>query len=140
MCQVSFTMTNVNECEVAQSCPTLCYSMNTRLLRPCDFLGKSTEVGCHFLLQGIFRPQGSNLGLLHCRQMLFHLSPTQAQFLGQEDSLEETVITHSSILAWRNPWTEEPGGLQSRGLQIVGHDLMTKQQFYYLKKINLIGG
>ena len=38
------------------------------------------------------------------------------------------MATHSSILAWRIPWTEEPGGLQSIGLQRVGHDLVTKQQ------------
>ena len=42
--------------------------------------------------------------------------------LGQEDPLEEGVATHSSILAWRMPWTEEPGGLQSIGLQKVGHN------------------
>ena len=42
--------------------------------------------------------------------------------LGQEDPLEEEMATHSSILAWRIPWTEEPGGLQSRGLQRVGQD------------------
>ena len=46
----------------------------TRLLRPWDFLGKSTGVGCHFLLQGIFPTQGSNPGLLHYRQTLYHLS------------------------------------------------------------------
>ena len=40
--------------------------------------------------------------------------------------LEEGTATHSSILAWRIPWTEEPGGLQSRGSQRVGHDLATK--------------
>ena len=45
---------------------------------------------------------------------------------GQEDPLEEEMATHSSILAWGNPWTEEPGGLQSTGLQRVGHDLATK--------------
>ena len=39
-----------------------------------------------------------------------------------EDPLEEGTATHSSILAWRISWTEEPGGLQSMGLQIVGHD------------------
>ena len=53
--------------EVAQSCPTLCNPMDTRLLRPWDFLGKSPGVGCHFLLQGIFPTQGSNPGLPHCR-------------------------------------------------------------------------
>ena len=44
------------------------------------------------------------------------------QFLGQEDPLEEGMATHSSILAWEIPWTEEPGGLQSVGSQRVGHD------------------
>ena len=48
--------------------------------------------------------------------------------LGQEDPLEQEMTTHSSILAWKIPWTEEPGGLQSMGLQRVRHDLATKQQ------------
>ena len=47
--------------------------------------------------------------------------PDNARSLGQEDPLEEGMVTHSSILAWRIPWTEEPGGLQSTGLQRVGH-------------------
>ena len=47
---------------------------------------------------------------------------TQVQSLGQEDLLEEGLATHSNILAWRIPWTEEPSGLQSTGLQRVGHD------------------
>ena len=42
--------------------------------------------------------------------------------LGQEDPLEEGMATHSSILAWRIPWTEEPGALQSMGSQRVGHN------------------
>ena len=46
----------------------------TKLLCPWDFQGKSTGVGCHFLLQGIFPTQGSNPGLSHCRQMLYPLS------------------------------------------------------------------
>ena len=41
---------------------------------------------------------------------------------GWEDPLEEEMATHSSILAWRIPWKEEPGGLQAAGLQRVGHD------------------
>ena len=45
----------------------------------------------------------------------------QVQSLGQEDALEEGMATHSSILARRIPWTEEPGGLQSSGSQRVGH-------------------
>ena len=47
-------------------------------------------------------------------------------FLGWVDPLEEGMAIHSSILAWRIPWKEEPGGLQSMGLQRVGHDQMTK--------------
>ena len=43
------------------------------------------------------------------------------QFLGQEVALEKEMATHSGILAWEMPWTEEPGGLQSMGLQTVGH-------------------
>ena len=44
------------------------------------------------------------------------------QSLGQEDRLEKEMATHSSILAWRIPWTEEPGRLESIGSQRVGHD------------------
>ena len=47
---------------------------------------------------------------------------TRVQPLGWEDPLERGMATHSSILAWRIPWTEEPGGLQSMGSQRVGHD------------------
>ena len=47
---------------------------------------------------------------------------TWVQSLGREDPMEKKMATHSSILAWRIPWTEEPGGLQSVGLQRVGHD------------------
>ena len=52
----------------------------------------------------------------------------QAQSLGQEDPLEKEMATHSSILAWEIPWTEEPDRLQSTGSQRIRHDLMTKQQ------------
>ena len=45
--------------------------------------------------------------------------------LGREEPLEKEMVTHSSILAWRIPWTEEPDGLQSTGLQRVGHDWAT---------------
>ena len=50
----------------------------------------------------------------------------QVRSQGQEDPLEEEMATYSSIPAWGNPWTEEPGGLQSMGLQRGGHDLATK--------------
>ena len=47
---------------------------------------------------------------------------TWVQSLDWEDPLEDSMATHSSILAWRIPWTEEPGGLQTMGSQRVGHD------------------
>ena len=50
------------------------------------------------------------------------MQETQVQSLGQKDTLEKGMATHSSILAWRIPRTEEPGGLQSMGLQRVGCD------------------
>ena len=50
------------------------------------------------------------------------MQETQVRSLGQEDPLEKGLASHSSILAWRIPWTEEPGGLQFFGSQRVGHD------------------
>ena len=50
---------------------------------------------------------------------------TRVRSLGREDPLEKERATHSSILAWRIPWTEEPGGLQSMGSQRVGHNEAT---------------
>ena len=118
----------------------------TRLLHPWDFPGKNTGVGCHFLLQKIFPTQGSNPGLPYHRQTLYHLnqgsplSPLRASLVAQkvkrlpavretqvlsqgwEDLLEKEMATHSSILAWKIPWTEESGKPQSMGLQRVGHD------------------
>ena len=52
---------------------------------------------------------------------------TWVQSQGQEDPLDEGMATHSSILAWEILWTEEPDTLQSKGLQRVRHDLVTKQ-------------
>ena len=50
------------------------------------------------------------------------MQETWVQSLGREDPLEKEMATHSSILAWRIPWMEEPGRLQSMGSQRVGHD------------------
>ena len=63
------------------------------------------------------------------------MQETQVQSLDREDPLEKGMATHCSILAWRIPWTEEPCGLQSLGLQRVGHDLATKQQ----QKMDILG-
>ena len=64
------------------------------------------------------------------------MQETQVRSLGQEDPLEKEMATHSSILAWRIPWTEEPGGLQSMGSQRIVYDgaytlLHNKNNLYY---------
>ena len=56
------------------------------------------------------------------------MQETPVWSLGQEDPLEEGMATYSSILAWEIPWTEEPSGLQSVGLQRAGHNLVTEQK------------
>ena len=66
--------------------------------------------------------------------MVKHLSTmrkTQVRSLSGEDLLEKEMATHSSIIDWKIPWMEEPGGLQSMGLQRVGHDSATS---LYLKE------
>ena len=142
--------------------------MDTRLLHPWDFLGKSVGVCCHFLLQGTSRPRdrtqvshivdrcftiwanrevhSSIPGSGRCSgegigyplqyswaslvaQMIKNLPAmweTWVWTLAREDPQEEGTATHSSLLAWRIPWTEEPGGLQSMELQRVGHDWAIK--------------
>ena len=62
---------------------------------------------------------------------------TQVQLLGWEDPLEKGMATHSSILAWRTPWTKEPCELQSMKSQRVGHDRATNSSLHFLP--NLIG-
>ena len=79
-----FNYTYILEREVAQSCPTLCDSMGCSLPGSSDhgiFPGKSTGVGCHFLLQGIFPTQGLNPGLQHCRQTLYSLSHQRSTYI-----------------------------------------------------------
>ena len=63
---------------------------------------------------------------------------TQVQSLGWEDLLEKEMATHSSILAWKIPWMEKPGRLQSMGLQRVGHDCLTNTFLSRIKWITRI--
>ena len=65
------------------------------------------------------------------------MQETQFRSLGQEDPLKKEMATHRSILASKNPWTEEPGGLQSMGLQRLRHDL-TRQVFEFRFKVAII--
>ena len=62
---------------------------------------------------------------------------TGVRFLGQEDPLDEGMATHSSIIAWRIPQTEEPGGLQSVGLQRV-RDSLSDLAHYYIISFSLL--
>ena len=69
-----------------------------------------------------------NLDPFLVAQMVKNLPPVQETWvpsLGREDPLEKEMATHSSIFAWRIPWTEKPGGLQFTGLQKVGHNWVT---------------
>ena len=73
---------------------------------------------------------------------LLSMKVTQVQSLSQEDPLEKGMTTHSSILPWRIPWTEEPGKLPPMGLQRVGHNwaintLNRKSPLEFLIKISL---
>ena len=86
-------------------------------------LVKFTNIG-DFSLIGIFTPFTGfpGKGILHPVKNLTTMQETQVQSLDWEDPLEEGMVTYSSVLAWRIPWTEEPGGLQSMGSQRVRHD------------------
>ena len=64
---------------------------------------------------------------------------TQVQSPGWEDPLEKEMAIHSSTIAWKIPWTEEPGRLQSTGLQRVGHDLVTGQGYIECQMVGLWG-
>ena len=68
------------------------------------------------------------------------MQEVRVQSLGGEDPLEEEMATSSSILAWKIPWTEEAGGLQSTGLQRVGHDWATEHRFAIKQSTMTLGG
>ena len=75
--------------------------------------------------KGSFQREGGTVTASQVAQVVKSLPlmrETWVQPLGQEDPLKEGMATHSSIIAWRIPWTEEPGGLQSMVSQRVGHD------------------
>ena len=82
---------------------------------------RTTALGPYYLFLWIPR-------WLSGKEICLPIQETQVRSLGWEDPLEEEMAIHSSILAWRIPQTEEPGGPQSMGSPRVGHDLATKQQ------------
>ena len=84
-----------------------------------------SEKGWVFTIE--WKQEGSSLYFL-VAQMVKRppaVRETRVQSLGWEDPLEKEMATHSNTLAWKIPWTEEPGGLQSMGSQTVGHDWAT---------------
>ena len=85
---------------------------------PC-WLPSLNAAECTHPSQGLPRFASSKGPACQCRRC----KEMWVRSLGREDPLEEEMATHSSILAWRIPWTEEPSGLQSMGSHRVGHDL-----------------
>ena len=77
---------------------------------------KKDGCGCWFAWLPLMAQQRKNRSAMQVTQ------ETWVRALGREDLLEEEMAAHSSILAWKTPRTEEPGGLQSKGSQRVGHD------------------
>ena len=93
---------------------------------PGDYLAEAKGKGQTFSLVNVkfftICPDSSKASLVAQRlKRLPAMWETWVRSLGQEDPLEKEKATHCSILAWRIPWTEEPGGLQSTGSQRVGH-------------------
>ena len=128
-----------SQSEVAQSCSTLSDLMDCSLpgssihgifqARVLEWgaIAFSSKVASQDYISNQCQSQDLNLAILASlvAQRLKHLPAmweTWVQSLGQEDPLEKEMATHSSILAWRIPWTEEPGGLQSTGSLRVEHD------------------
>ena len=62
------------------------------------------------------------------------MQKTQVQSLGGEDPLKKEMATYSSILAWKIPWTDEPGGIKFMGSQRVGHDRVTNTHTFWYQK------
>ena len=76
---------------------------------------------CHYISDPLFLPESKSPGAQMAKS-LPAVEETQVRSLGQKDPLEKEMATHSSILAWRMPWMEEPGEFESIGLQGVRHD------------------
>ena len=100
----------------------------SRLLFKNHFIRLPWYIHCHFPSTLCLNIRASPVA-----QMVKHLPATwetQVQSLGQEDPLKKEMATHSSILAWKIPWTEEPGMLQSMGSQRVGHNWVTSLSYF----------
>jgi len=116
-------------CSVAKSCATLCDPMN-RL--PCHSLcprvcSNSCPLNqwCHATISSSVTPVSSCLQSFPASGSFTMSHLFGVQFMGRQDPLEKGMITHSSILAWRIPWTKEPGRLKSMRSQRGRHNRMT---------------
>ena len=119
---------------IAQVVESLGKEQSRKLRHPCSQNSQVTSVNILVFVPAFCLPQAHIhvfSGIILCAQSFPGVSDgkqsacnveTQVQSLGQEDPLGEGMATLSSILAWRIPWTEEPGGLQSMRLQRAGHD------------------
>jgi len=97
---------------MVSSCSTL-----KTMIRSLDFILRSQKLlGCFRQAYDVTSPVAQTV------KRLPTMRETWVQSLGQEDPLEKEMATHSSILAWKIPWTEKPGWLLSMGSQRVGHD------------------
>ena len=110
------------------------------LYNPWNSPGQNTGVGSLSLLQGVFPAQGAHPGLPHCGRILYLLSyqgsPVKNPSLVVKitylytNFLEKAMAPHSSTLAWKIPWMEEPGRLQFMGSLRVGHDWATSLSLF----------
>ena len=105
-----------SESEVAQSRPTLCDPMD------CSLSGSSVIKSASLVAQAVKR--------------LSSMQETWVRSLDREDPLEKEMAIHYSTIAWKIPWTEETGRLQSTGLQRVGH---TERLHFHLHRIMITG-
>ena len=132
--------------DFALLCSDIIFSLGLKMFRPCQ---TPVNFSCTSLASELWRSiqEGAYLNpedlqpldLSMIPQLLMRRASLVAQWvkslpavwenwvrsLAWEDPLEKEMATHSSIVAWRSPWTEEPGGLQSTGSQIVRHDWVT---------------
>ena len=126
-------ISSVQFSSVTQSCLTLCDPMDCSMpgLLVHHQLLEFTQTHVHWVGDAIqpshplSSPSLPTFNLPQHQGLSQWVSSSQVQSLGQEDPLEKGMATLSSILAWRTPWTMEPGKLQSNGLQRVGHSWMT---------------
>ena len=118
--------------EVAQSCPTLCDPMDCSLPGP-SVHGIFQAIVLEWIAININTPSLVAQTVNHLPTM----RENQVRSLGREDPLEKEMTTHSSTLAWKIPSTEDPGGLQSMGLQRVRHDWATSLSLFFTFCIGL---